>query len=629
MRMVSQFAAVFVITAFCACGPKSNTVTKTNITGIYLLEDSHQTFIPSTAITAFNKGQFKQPDADELNAGFTKSIFWLAYHNPTLLPPDSLVLYIGDHHINRIHFYHASDTGIQLLHTTGDYFPDSQKPLKTTGYYFPISDSGLYIARIDKSNESLQLAYWLSSQKTAIAEENRNGLIMALLTGMIFLMVIFGMYLLFLTKDPIYFFYTAYLMAGWLWVLANSGYGFQYIWGDAPWFASKARPVFAVLSGALSMKFMLRFVGTSIAWIKKLVNVFYATMWVYVAIILLFNVQGYKSSWWMYLQVLIPVTTILYVAVALFFLIRSSLKGNRFATFYLAGILVLLSTTFIQAAMQLGGVNQFQYFFSHFGLGIGYVVESLIITAGLAYRFNQYRRDKELLLQQVNKNQLENIRIITEVQHNERSQIANQLHDVAGSMLSAARLNLSVLRQQALNSHSTLSEGLEKTEEAIAHVSDMVRNISHALSPVMLEQVGFKTSIEKISDIINASGKVNVQLIILGFDDLKPALNHFYTEVHGMVYELINNLVKHSKAKHALVQITEDNDAFTIMVEDDGIGFMQATSPDTSTHGLAAMQSKIALMKGAFSIDKNFPQGTIVSIYIPIETNDLQTDTGR
>jgi signal transduction histidine kinase len=42
------------------------------------------------------------------------------------------------------------------------------------------------------------------------------------------------------------------------------------------------------------------------------------------------------------------------------------------------------------------------------------------------------------------------------------------------------------------------SSQLEKTEEAVSLVSDMVRNLSHALSPVMLEQVGFKTSLEKV-----------------------------------------------------------------------------------------------------------------------------------
>ena len=75
-------------------------------------------------------------------------------------------------------------------------------------------------------------------------------------------------------------------------------------------------------------------------------------------------------------------------------------------------------------------------------------MEIIILTAGLVYRFNQYRLDKENLLVKINRQQHENTRIIMEVQEAERSQVANQLHDVAGSLLSAARLNLTSLREK-------------------------------------------------------------------------------------------------------------------------------------------------------------------------------------
>jgi signal transduction histidine kinase len=59
------------------------------------------------------------------------------------------------------------------------------------------------------------------------------------------------------------------------------------------------------------------------------------------------------------------------------------------------------------------------------------------------------------------------------------------------------------------------------------------------------------------------------------------------------------------------------------MIEDDGIGFVKDLNNTNGKLGLAALQSKIALMKGEFTLDKNFPQGSIITIYIPIETNDI------
>ena len=613
-----QYLLLCVI-CFWGLGCKKPVSQPAENSAIYLLEDKTAKLSNTEALQAFEQGKFVLPATNEMNPGFTQSIFWLALKNEQLATADSLLFYIGDHHINRIHFYYVADTGLQLQYTTGDYFPNAQKPVPATGFYFPIQKKGTYLARVDKANESLQLFFWLISYKKAMTEENRNALVMALLTGMMVLMMSFGVFLYFMTKENLYLFYTVYLLSGWLWVLANGGYGFEYLWGNAPWFASKARPAFALLTGAANLLFMMKFIGVRTPWMKKLSNRIVITILVFVGISLAVNEKGYQSIWWMIMLYAIPVGVLCYLILSLYFLIRSAINGNKYAKFYLAGALVLLVSAVMQSFIQLINVYRFQYFLTHFGIGVGYVVEAFILIAGLAYRFNEYRREKEALLQQVNRNQLENIRIVTEVQHQERNQIANQLHDVAGSMLSAARLNLSVMRHSKETGEMVTEDALEKTETAIVHVSDMVRNLSHALSPVMLEKVGFKTSIEKLSDLINSSGKITLQTIFIGFDTYKPQLNRYYTEIHGMVYELLNNIIKHSKASHALLQLSEAEDAITIMIEDDGIGMKTPKTTTNNSLGLSALKSKTALMYGEFSIDQNQPQGTIITIYLPLQ----------
>lgn len=246
--------------------------------------------------------------------------------------------------------------------------------------------------------------------------------------------------------------------------------------------------------------------------------------------------------------------------------------------FYLAAILALLISIVLQVSFAMGSLNGLGVFFSYHGLSAGLVIEAVILTAGLVYRFNQYRLDKEKLLLEMNKRQVENTRILMEVQEAERSQVANQLHDVAGSLLSAARLNLSSLRERGLIVNDNAITQLKKTAEAVSMVSDMVRNLSHALRPVMIEQVGFKTSMEKVIAIFNASGKIKITLLVLGFEKYNPQLNNYYTALYSMIYELLHNIAKHSGAKNALLQVTEHHDVFTLVVEDDGIG-LNASEP--------------------------------------------------
>jgi two-component system, sensor histidine kinase LadS len=338
--------------------------------------------------------------------------------------------------------------------------------------------------------------------------------------------------------------------------------------------------------------------------------------------ILLVDENGYQTKLWYYIQYLIPLISITYAIITLGILTAASIKGNRLAMFYLVAILVLLASAILQSSFSFGGFNSFSHLLSNFGLAFGYVIEAIILTAGLVYRFNQYRVEKENLLLELNRRQQENTRILMEVQEAERSQVANQLHDVAGSLLSAAKLNLSSLREKGIVNAEAANHA-QKAEDAVGLVSDMVRNLSHALSPVMLEKVGFKTSIEKVIAIVNASGKINIQLIVIGFEKYEPALNNYYTALYSITYELLNNIVKHSGAKNVLVQVTEHEDCFSLLAEDDGIGFDTKQLANRESLGLAGIQSKIDYFNGLIAFDKNKPQGLIVTIEIPVTHHDI------
>ncbi len=590
----------------------------------YLYEDSAKKLTATTAFDLFKQAKFSKATTNEVNFGFTRSIFWLAYQNNRQVPSDSLLLYIGHHHINRIHFFFANDSSIQQQWLTGDYFLFAQRPVYATGFYFPIEKKGLYLARIDKSNESLQLSFHLVPRIEALSTEAGNKAIMALFTGMILLLVIFGIYLFAISNEKLYIFYILYIASGWLWVLANAGYGFQYLWPNLPGFASKARPVFALAPLIFSMLFLVKYIGgINSNRVKLTVKIMNGLLLGCICTILLVNQEGYQSNWWLYVQYLIPLIALSYVLITFGILITAALKRNRLAMFYLAAVLTLFVFAILQVSFSLGSLNRFSNFLNNFGLSIGFIMEAIILTAGLVYRFNQYRLEKEKLLIEMNTRQMENTRVLMDVQEAERSQVANQLHDVAGSLLSAASLNLSGLREKVLMPDKQTGLLLSKTEEAVSMVSDMVRNLSHALSPVMLEKVGFKTSLEKIIAIVNASGKINTHLLVIGFERYEPRLNHYYTALYSIIYELLNNIVKHAGAKNVLLQVTEHEDCFTLIAEDDGLGIKPDVLVNKQSLGIAGIQSKINFFKGSIAFDKNKPQGLIVTIEIPITKHEI------
>lgn len=134
-----------------------------------------------------------------------------------------------------------------------------------------------------------------------------------------------------------------------------------------------------------------------------------------------------------------------------------------------------------------------------------------------------------------------------------------------------------------------------------------------------MENVGFRSSLEKVIEIFNAPGKINIRLLIIGFENYNAALHNYYTTLYSITYELLNNIIKHSGAKNALLQVSEHADSFTLIAEDDGEGISESKlNEEKKTLGIAGIQSKINYFKGSVAFDKNEPKGLIVTIEIPI-----------
>ncbi|MEI6945988.1 7TM diverse intracellular signaling domain-containing protein [Paraflavisolibacter sp. H34] len=591
----------------------------------YVWEDAGKQLGSDDAWALWQRHQFKKLPAGHHNIGFTRSVYWLAFVNDTDNPIDTLLWQIGDHHINRIDFFASSGGRPQLQFTTGDRFPFRQRPVKAAGFYFPVSRKGVYLARVDKANESLQLFSGLISREAVTERELADTAILSLLTGFVLLLVLFSLYLFGFTGDRLYLLYLLYVAAVWLWVLSNSGFAFQYLWPAATSFTSKSRFVFTLSSVALSVPFMLRYTGGLASRAARLFA--RGLQWVlWPAILGMLLYENRESSYWWGFQFFFSAVVLAYAVFALSLLGYKAWKGNRLAQFYLAAIAGFMVLALLQLAFYTGYFNHLDSFLSRFGYSAGFIAELVILMAGLVYRFNQYRLERERLLRQVAERQQENTRVIMEVQESERSRIANQLHDVAGSLLSAAKLNLSSLTEQPHSPEETVLR-LKKAEEAVSMVSDTVRGLSHALSPVMLGKTGFRQTLENVVSIFNAAGKIRIGLVVMGFETYRPELHAFYTGFYAIIYELLNNVVRHSRARHALVQVAEHDQSYCIIVEDDGIGMDPALALQRQTLGLGAISSKIDYFGGSIAFDRNDPQGLIITIEIPVVRHAQKTFT--
>jgi signal transduction histidine kinase len=78
--------------------------------------------------------------------------------------------------------------------------------------------------------------------------------------------------------------------------------------------------------------------------------------------------------------------------------------------------------------------------------------------------------------------------------------------------------------------------------------------------------------------------------------------------------EAVNNLVKYSGAKNALVKVGLQGQTLSMLVKDDGKGFDRGSV--VSGNGLYNMEQRAAVMGGIFSIQSSPGKGTEVRLEI-------------
>lgn len=214
------------------------------------------------------------------------------------------------------------------------------------------------------------------------------------------------------------------------------------------------------------------------------------------------------------------------------------------------------------------------------------------------------------------KHQIELMQALDKAQERERRSIADKLHDEVGAMLSVLKLNLSGAGGQ--RNVSSTDKSLQTSLNIVDTLAGEIRNLSHTLMPVVVEKYGMIRGIKDLAEQINTSGKLKTELIVSGFENENSiAVNH-QMHIYRIVQELMNNIIKHSGATHALVQLVEHPDSVSLVVEDNGKGLAEKNE---SGNGLHVLKSKILLLNGEMNVESQVGNGTSFIIEIPKNIN--------
>ncbi len=198
-----------------------------------------------------------------------------------------------------------------------------------------------------------------------------------------------------------------------------------------------------------------------------------------------------------------------------------------------------------------------------------------------------------------------------EGQEVERERIAKDLHDSLGGLLSTIKLQFDNV-QSKVKSLSKVKE-YQNANKLIDAAVEEVRTISRNLQPGAMKDLGL---IASLKDLFNrVDGKHYPEVTFQYFNFPEKIDNMKALSIYRIIQELLNNAIKHSKAKEILVQLSKQDEELVILFEDDGVGF-NPEKLERQGMGLENIQSRVNYLKGNVHIDSQIGKGTTFLIHI-------------
>lgn len=245
-----------------------------------------------------------------------------------------------------------------------------------------------------------------------------------------------------------------------------------------------------------------------------------------------------------------------------------------------------------------------------------------IVTVEFVSRLISYNGEKLILsvVRNISRRRMEERQVLSAViqaEERERQRFAKDMHDGLGPLLSTIKLYTNELRSTTAEQDER-DEMVRFTNELIDEAVDATRTISNNLVPSVIHNYGMIKAVESFCDKVNKANKLNIRFEANNLEErLEQNLELIFFRV---ISELINNTIKHAKAKNISILLNKTEDKVRLYFKDDGIGFNvnEILTSKNLGMGLKNIISRVKSINGKFDFNSAPDQGFTISIEVSI-----------
>lgn len=195
------------------------------------------------------------------------------------------------------------------------------------------------------------------------------------------------------------------------------------------------------------------------------------------------------------------------------------------------------------------------------------------------------------------------------IREEERRQIAMTIHDELGQLLTAIKINVSLLKM-VLGQGGDWTHKCRDIGDLAERTIDIVRNVASHLRPAALN-FGLISALEWL---VQDFAKHNAIRCTFRLEGCEPALSDDRaTAVFRIVQEALTNVSRHARATRVEV-ILRTADRYELEVRDNGSGFDVSNAIERGSYGLQGMKERARIIGALFHIASGEGAGSTVRL---------------
>lgn len=609
-------------------------VEKTPITKeLHILEDRTNLLTIDDVLFADN---FTANSNSIPNFGYTSSTYWVKFKLLNQSDLTERLFEIAYPPLHEIEIYLFDATGLRNQIQLGAKYPFENRLVSNPNYVFLFDiqkgeEINFYIRY--KTDGSMQMPMYVWDNNGFQKKRQFDFLQMGIFYGVIGIMIIYNLFLYFALRHRSFLFYILFIFCVGLINLSLSGFAYQYVWPESPWWNMRSIVFFLSLGGVFSLYFTKSFLHVE-EYVPRARKIFFLFI-----ILNCMNLLLVMISYKMALNVMaITITSmIIFILIVAFACWK---RGARQARFFIIGWFVFLvgSMLSILADSAIIPLNDFTRNVWH----ISFILEVILLSLALADRINILQNEKNQAVFKANESQqlaVENLKRSDALKDEFLAITSHELRTPLYGMIGIAEsLKDGVTGKMT----KATSEQLDLIIMSGKRLMDLVNNLldlsklKHGAMEIRLQNVRIKELIDVVIAICEPLVKAKpVRLVNEVADNIQSVVTD-QDHLMQIFYNLIGNAIKFTNTGTITVKAHLIDGVLLVSIVDTGRGmtssqmssifepFHQSSNPlsrDSGGTGIGLNITKhlINLHGGEVEVESTLGIGTAFTFTFPVQ----------